>query len=77
MDGARSIVNLQDPAGKTVGRRLPPHDPLLAAMTLQETANQLMKESGHRMARKGVYRFRSHEGDDAWARKTISPNRRA
>jgi hypothetical protein len=56
------IINLDDPVGKTVGRRKAPRDSLSYALDLQRTLNQM---APLRMPR-GVYRFRSHEEADAW-----------
>lgn len=46
---------------------------MVAAMALQDTANRLLDAAGHHIARKGVFRFRSHQEADAWARKMMSP----
>jgi hypothetical protein len=56
------IINLDDPVGKTVGRRRAPKDSLSYALGLQRISNAL---SPSRIPR-GVYRFRSHEEADAW-----------
>lgn len=60
-DGVEPIINLDDPVGKTVGRR-PPADSLEYAFELQRTLNRL---APIRVPR-GVYRFHSHEEADAW-----------
>jgi len=44
-----SVINLDDPAGKTVGRRRRPINPLATADGLQEFINEQFKESGHRL----------------------------
>jgi hypothetical protein len=70
-----SVINIDDPVGKTVGRRRPPTDPLLAADGLQEFVNEQFKESGHRFSRRGVFRFHSHEEADEWMRNSIRPKK--
>lgn len=57
------LINLEDPVGKTVGRRAAPSDALEYGFGLQKTLNQLY--GGFRI-RRGVYRFRSHEEADKW-----------
>lgn len=44
-------------------------------MALQDTVNQLLKTAGHGIAKKGVFRFRSHEEADAWTRKMTFPKK--
>jgi hypothetical protein len=56
------IINLDDPVGKTVGRRRAPSDSLGYALGLQKTLNTL---APLRVPR-GVYRFRTYEEADAW-----------
>jgi hypothetical protein len=56
------IFNLDDPIGKTVGRRKPPRDSLSYALGLQRTMNQF---APLRVPR-GVFRFKTHEEADAW-----------
>jgi hypothetical protein len=56
------IYNLDDPVGKTVGRRKAPADSLCYALGLQKTLNRM---APLRVPR-GVFRFRSHEEADAW-----------
>lgn len=60
------IINMEDPAGKTVGRRRPCIDPLSAADRLQKTADDLLLACGHQRGKKGVFRFNSHEEADLW-----------
>ena len=73
--GGTTIINLQDPVGKTVGRRRPPEDAFVLARGLQATLNRLLKEAGHGVARKGVFRFKTHEEADAWRLKMTSPGK--
>ncbi len=69
------IINLDDPAGKTVGRRKRPVSALSAADGLQRFVNDQFKESGHRFSRRGVFRFQSHEEADEWMRNSIRPKK--
>lgn len=55
------IFNLDDPAGKTVGRK-PPKDSLRYSLKCASSANRIFPL---RLPR-GVFRFRSHEEADAW-----------
>jgi len=66
VDEPRTVINLEDPVGKAVGRTRPPSNPLKAAGDLQRTAASLFKSCGHRMPPRGVYRFNSHEEADEW-----------
>ncbi len=60
------IINMEETIGKTVGRRMPPKDPLANLDILQKTSGDLRRSCGHRIGRKGVFRFNSHEEADAW-----------
>ncbi len=53
-------------AGKQVGRRRPPTDPLRVAGDLNELGTGLLAAAGHKMPRRGVYRFRTFEEADLW-----------
>jgi hypothetical protein len=48
-------------------------DALAAGFAMQATLNGFLKRSGHRLAPRGVYRFRSHEEADAWMMKMMKP----
>jgi hypothetical protein len=65
------IINLDDPVGKTVGRRRAPVDSLEYAFGLQRTLNAL---APLRVPR-GVYRFCSHEEADAWLMDHLTQKR--
>lgn len=52
-----SVINLDDPAGKTVGRRRRPTNPLAIADGLQEFINEQFKESGCRLTPRGASPF--------------------
>lgn len=56
------IINLDDPVGKTVGRRTKVGNPLAYASGLQRTMGQM---APLRVPR-GVFRFKSHEEADQW-----------
>ena len=61
-----AVLNIQDPVGKTVGRRKL-RDAWKFAMGLQVTANDLRRSFGHGgLCPKGVFRFKSHEEADQW-----------
>ena len=60
------IINLQDPVGKTVGRRKPPAD-MLSGVQMLGVA--LAKSLNLPMPPSGVYRFKTHEEADAWLMK--------
>lgn len=59
----KPVINLEDPAGRTVGRRLRPKDALEYGFGMQKSLNDLF---GCLPIAKGVYRFHSHEEADAW-----------
>ena len=71
-----AVINVQDPVGKTVGRRKL-RDAWKFAMDGQKTANQLRRSFGHGgLCPKGVFRFRSHEEADAWMMKMLAKSAR-
>ena len=59
----KPIIDLQDPVGKTVGRRVAPTDSLKYGLGLQKSLRQIL---GGYPVRRGVYRFHSHEEADEW-----------
>ncbi len=66
-----AVINIQDPAGKTVGRRRL-RDAWKSAMGMQMTVNEVRKSQGFGgLCRKGVFRFRSFEEADAWMTREI------
>lgn len=71
----RTVINIQETIGKTVGRRRVPKDALVAGLQGLSAANELMKAFGHRLGPKGVFRFNSHEEADAWKMKHLRPNK--
>ena len=58
------IINIDDPAGKTVGRRKPAA-PLRIGAGEKESSAQWRRHFGGGLP-KGVYRFNSHEEADEW-----------
>ena len=65
-------INLDDPAGKTVGRRVTGRK-----VDLQERGRQLFRQLGYRVCEPGVFRFNSVEEADEWmmqqaAKRSIS-----
>ena len=65
----KPLINLEDPAGKTVGRRVRPKDALEYGFALQKSLHQLY---GRLPIRRGVYRFHSHEEADAWMMNSLT-----
>lgn len=66
-----AVINVDDPAGKTVGRRCL-RDAWAYGMALQKTATQLrttFKQGG--ICYRGVYRFDSHEEANEWTMKML------
>lgn len=66
MNEPRTVINLEETIGKQVGRRRPPADPLKVAGGLNQTVGELLTAAGHKMPRRGVYRFHTHEEADQW-----------
>jgi hypothetical protein len=66
-----SVINLQDPVGKSVGRRVLEHAGTYGT-GLQKLVNQVRQSQGYGgLCSKGVYRFHSHEEADAWMMREI------
>lgn len=74
MKPAPAIINIEEHIGKTVGRRRPP-DAMSGGMALQRTLNQMLSSTGHRLAPKGVFRFKTHEEADAWKLRMMKPSK--
>lgn len=72
----KPLINLQDPIGRTVGRRRPPSG--LAAETTYTPADARDWQRAFRTPGipRGVYRFASHEEADAWLMKMLTRARR-
>lgn len=61
----KPIINLEDPAGKTVGRRLVSTP--LRLCTSETESNRQWRDAGFSVRiPRGVYRFNSHEEADQW-----------
>ena len=69
-----AIINMEETAGKTVGRRRAPNS-IEAARKLQKSLNEQLKNAGHALSRKGVFRFNSHEEADQWMQQMIRPKK--
>ncbi len=66
-----AVINVQDPAGKTVGRRAM-EDSGKYGMGLQKMVNDVRRSQGFGgICPKGVFRFQSHQEADAWMMKAI------
>lgn len=65
----KQVLNLDDPAGKTVGRRTAPRYSFQYGLGLQKT---LVALYGRIPIPKGVHRFHSHEEADAWLMKHLA-----
>ena len=64
------IINLDDPVGKTVGRRTAPNP--LKLVPSEKTAKKQWAAAGHCPAiPRGVYRFHTHEEADEWLWKMM------
>jgi hypothetical protein len=61
----KSVINVGEKIGKTVGRRVPVDSGKYGA-GLQRLANEVNRTMRRGICPKGVYRFRSHEEADAW-----------
>jgi hypothetical protein len=63
-----NVINIDDPAGKTVGRRRPPNPLCTETFTIQR-AQDWQKALPVKLMPKGVFRFKSHEEANLWMRK--------
>jgi hypothetical protein len=67
-----AVLNVDDPVGKTVGRRRL-RDAPRTAMGLQRLVNQVRRSQGFGgICRKGVFRFHSFQEADEWLTKEIA-----
>ena len=62
------IINLDDPVGKTVGKRRAPN-PLRIRPGDKQASEHWRKALGGTGIPKGVYRFHTHEEADEWTWK--------
>ena len=66
-----TVINIQDPIGKTVGRRVLENAGRYG-MGLQKLVNEVRVSQGlGGLCPKGVFRFSSHEEADAWMMQAI------
>ena len=72
MNEARPVVNLEEPIGKTVGRRRPPSDPLRVADSSSRRAAGFHRAFPCPMPERGVYRFHSHAEANQWMEALIT-----
>jgi len=66
------FVNVEEKIGKIAGRRTRTPDSFKSGMQLQSLAVQLHRSLGQRWARKGVYRFKTHEEADEWMNRMLA-----
>lgn len=71
----RPVVNVEEFIGKTVGRRVPPSDPLRVNDSNKAGALAWRKAFPYRHAPRGVYRFNSHEEAHTWMMRHIGPRK--
>lgn len=62
------VINLDDPASKTVGRRRPPN-PLCTKIFTIQRSQEWQKALPVRLMPKGIFRFNSHEEANLWMRE--------
>ncbi|MCO5052647.1 MAG: hypothetical protein M9920_10115 [Verrucomicrobiae bacterium] len=60
------FINVEEQIDRFVGRRTVTPEAWTAGMKLQVLGSELHRTFKHRWARKGVYRFKTHEEADAW-----------
>lgn len=63
------VINIDDPAGKTVGRRSRPLNPLCSEAYSIQRAKDWQAALPVRFPPKGVFRFKTHEEANEWMRK--------
>lgn len=63
---SKTIINIEETIGKSVGRRRPPVDPMLVAHSTAVRAKAWNEVFPALMPARGVYRFQSHEEADLW-----------
>ena len=71
------IINIDDPAGKTVGRRKPAADAFERGMQLQKAGAELLKAFELRGRPKGVFRFKTFEEAAEWEMKFLIHRRKS
>lgn len=67
-----AVINVDDPAGKTVGRRKL-KDAAKVTTGLQRLVNEVRRSQGFgAICRKGIFRFRSFQEADEWLVKEMA-----
>jgi hypothetical protein len=66
-----AVINIEDPVGKTVGRRAP-RDPLTLIGQTKGDKRAWQRAFPTPFLPKGVFRFQTHEEADAWMLKMIT-----
>lgn len=75
MDQPRTVINLEETIGKTVGRRRPPTDPLKVSDSNIKRAIEFQKAFPSKVPKKsGVFRFHTHAEADLWMTKHTMPS---
>ena len=72
----KTVINLEETIGKTVGWRVPPRDPFAVAGDTKAVQRAWRKTFPTPFVPKGVYRFHTHEEADAWLMKMLTRPRR-
>lgn len=63
---AGRVINVEEPVGRTVGRRTGVADALVVRPGEKADAEAWRRVFGGLRGRRGVYRFRSHDEADEW-----------
>ena len=71
------IINLDDPVGKTVGRRQPSQNSFERGMELQKNGGELLKAFKLCGRPKGVFRFKTFEEADEWEMKFLTHRKKS
>lgn len=72
-----SVINLDEPVGKVVGRRTQAPDPLSLRGSTKRDMEAWRRALGGVRVPRGVHRFRSHAEADEWLWKMITRPRRS
>ncbi len=71
------FINLEEKIDKVVGRRTRTPAPVSSGMQMQSLAVELHRSLGHRWARKGVYRFETHQEADEWMNRMLARSQKS
>jgi hypothetical protein len=66
------FINTEEKIDRIVGRRRQSSDGFKTGMQLQSLAVELHRSLKHRWARRGVYRFKTHEEADKWMNRMLA-----